>query len=396
MSIGLLGILLLSGYWYLRNFLVTGSPLYPMGASSGSNDLEQLYPNVWKSTFLGSGRLEVPWLTLLAVGKIAGPCQVLALCAFPAAVGWLLLAGRHTRTACQPARRAFVRATLGAGAVWLLTPFAVECVPGTLDQLLYERTPVRYGLTFLSLAVVAVALAAELVASERRWRGLTRGVLGTLLAAQFALTVVNPPRGLTSEVMRGLHVEVGGTTLFALAVLLVGCLVALGGQRAPRCTTWLFTTSLVVAAGVGGAALSSAWHEGFNRHYNKMFRDNVFATLTTSGVPDGARLCVLDDRPYPFFGARRQFRVCVPLVLADLSALNRFVADQGIDILVVRAGSNFFPTNLRHNRLATKWVTNPSLQLTMLHAGPNYSVYRVLPSQSTQATGVPPCLPQRP
>jgi hypothetical protein len=396
-GIGLLGILLLSGYWYARNTLATGSPLYPLGASPHNNDVEQFYPNIWKSTFLGNGHPEVPWLTLLAVGRIAGPCHLLALSVFPAAAGWLWFVGRHTLPLGQrEVGRAFVWAAIGAGAVWLVTPFAVECVPGTLNQLRFERTPVRYGLTFLSLAIVAVAAAAEPAANKRTWRVLIGGLLGTLLAAQFGLTLVNPKRGLTDEVMRGLQVQVVDSTLFALIVLLASCAVILGRQIAQRWITYALAASIAVAAGIGGAALSFTWHKGFEEHYTRMFEDGVFAFLARSDLPDGAKVCVLDERSYPFFGSRRQFRVSVPLLLADAAGLRRFLDDHGIEVVVVRAESNHFPTSVNQNRLATQWIENTSLRLVPLRMGPNYWVFRVGDTLSPQAAGVNPSPPRLP
>jgi hypothetical protein len=361
-----------------------------MGASPRTNDIDQIYPNVWQSTFLGNGRPEVPWLTLRAVGTIAGPFHLLALGVFPMAAIWILWASH------SGARRAFVCATVGAGVVWLLTPFAVECLPGTLDQLIYERTPVRYGLTFLSLAVLTVVLAAEQMASNERWRVGTIGVLGALLVMQYGLILVNPERGLSAEVMRGLQVDVYDTALFALNVLLLGLVLTLGGPLVPRWTFCSLALAIPIAAGVGGATLSFRWHEGYNLYYQKMFRDEVFDTLPTSGVPDRAKVCVLDDRPYPFFGARRQYCVSVPLVVPDLAGLLRFVEDHKIDFVVVRAGSNPFPSNVRHNRKAPDWLGKARPQLALLRTGPSYQIFRVISPSSTSAAGALECPLQHP
>ncbi len=379
-GVGLLGAILLSGYWYARNTLATGRPLYPLGASASTSDIDRIYPDVWRSTVLGCRRPEAAGLTLLAVAKIGGPCQLLVLCAFPLAGAWLLGAGGRAAPGVAAARRALVFAAVGAGAVWLVTPFAVECQPGQLDQLLYERTPVRYALAFLSLAAVAGACAAEGAAGPRRARRVA-SALGVLLAAQCGVALANPERGLTPEVRRGLHVEVIDTALYALNFLLAGYLFLRLRRAAPRWAAAALPAGLTAAA-LGVAALSSAWQAGYERYYGRMFHDNLVAELTNLGVPDGARLCVLEDRPYPFFGPRRQFRVSVPLVLDDGAALADFLDNQASDFLVVRARSSPFPCNVAHNQHAAEWAARLSARLALVRAGPSYDLYRVTPKLS--------------
>src|SRR5262249_55147126 len=69
----------------------------------------------------------------------------------------------------------------------------------------------------------------------------------------------------------------------------------------------VFVASTTVASGT----LSQRWHAGFARFYDRMFERGVFTALATRDrAPE--RICVLDFRPYPFFGSRRQHYVCQP------------------------------------------------------------------------------------
>lgn len=56
---GLTGLVLFGGYWYFRNWIVSGRPLYPLGSHGLGDAHRPLYPAIWGSTFLGNGRMEL-------------------------------------------------------------------------------------------------------------------------------------------------------------------------------------------------------------------------------------------------------------------------------------------------------------------------------------------------
>src|SRR5581483_7150627 len=69
-----LGMLLLGGYWYIRNTTMTGSPLHPMGFTPATDLLHRAYPEVWRSSFWSNPPREVALLGMQASARIGGPC----------------------------------------------------------------------------------------------------------------------------------------------------------------------------------------------------------------------------------------------------------------------------------------------------------------------------------
>jgi hypothetical protein len=350
---GLLGVAAFGGYWYARNWVAGGSPVYPMRLGGGSDELAGVYTgSVWATTFLGNGRPELPGLAGEAVRTMAGPAHLAALLALPVTIVWLVASGyRRIR---QPngrgegaARLALALAAAGCGAVLLVTPFAVEDVPGTLNQMLWKYCPVRYGLCFLTLAVLALAALMNDVAAGVWWvamrfggcdaRGrLTRAaglVLGTVPLLILGAGVVGQVLSLREP---RLHVSltdavlVGGNALL-LAVNARWLLGALGRSRG--------VAVLALAAGVGTAIgidwLSARWHRGFAVYYDKMLGRGLFRHMAEA-VPPGTAVCVQDLRGYPFFGSARQFRVCQPPVLRTYRQWEDYLRANGVRLLVAR------------------------------------------------------------
>lgn len=210
---GLAGLTVFGGYWYIRNWLVTGSPLFPLGGTMASDDAP-FYPALWQSTFLGNGSPELFDLSLTAIWDMTGPVHWAAFVApargarLAAHIGFFLLwdgspdpsipakpsesdgsgdpsyvktmdGQRDTSTAAvenstpmgslatrswSGTRAILALATVAALAVLIVTPFAVEDDPGTLNQMHWKYCPVRYGLCLLSL----VALCEILLTWPRR------------------------------------------------------------------------------------------------------------------------------------------------------------------------------------------------------------------------------------
>lgn len=346
---GLAGLFLFAGYWYLRNWVVGGSPLYPFGAPDQSGETALGYPDLWRTTFVGNGSPKLPVLLVRAVWEMSGPCCVAGLLGVPLTVGWLFLGGSR-----RSPRVALAGATLGAGVVWALTPFAVEDVPGTLNQMHWHYCPVRYGMCFLSLATIALALMFQDVASglhrlgrkfdrtgaggEIRgpWFGTAIRLSGCLPAILFAVGlvlqagVVRSPRlhvGLPDALLVG-----GNVALFAVNLHWLSALRYRG-------VTVLLGLSLLVGATVGIGWLSAHWHRGFAAHYDSMLGQGVFQHLAETRPP-GTALCVLDLRAYPFFGSARQFRVCQPHAVRSYPWWEDYIRNNGIDLLVARYDLN--------------------------------------------------------
>src|SRR5262249_40970949 len=147
---------------------VTGNPFYPMqlraGPVSGSGG------GGWRSSFLGSGRSEVVPLGLKALLTVGGPCILAAGLVFPLTTVAVVVPGRARNENEPPSavRLAIALVAVATFAVFLVTPYAIEARPGTLDQLRWEpRTPVRYGLCWTGLALCLVAVVLHDIG--QRW-----------------------------------------------------------------------------------------------------------------------------------------------------------------------------------------------------------------------------------
>ena len=64
------------GFWYIRNALMVGSPLYPVGFTPESDVLTLVYPELRRSSLWGCGRLEVLPLAIDAIWRMAGPAHL--------------------------------------------------------------------------------------------------------------------------------------------------------------------------------------------------------------------------------------------------------------------------------------------------------------------------------
>ncbi len=330
---GAAGAFLFGGYWYLRNWLVGGSPLFPLGRTPSPDEIEGFYPALWQSTFAGNGRPELLPLAATAIQSLCGPFALIAVPAVPLTTAWLtVVGGPHPSTATRSARRFLVLATVGAAAVSAVTPFAVEDAPGTLNQLHWKYCPVRYTSCFISLALLCLATVLSDAA---------HGVVSFALNAISRLSqrhegdpafACRPPAtekissGLAAIVLVGMlaihardqihfiDVITVDFVLIAANIFLVGWLVMVIVKE--YCMSVAFGLCLALALVVSFSVyhLSLRWHQGFVPYYDRMLGAGTFGFVTRE-IPPGAAICVLDLRSYPFFGSARQFRVVQPAVM---------------------------------------------------------------------------------
>jgi hypothetical protein len=246
---------------------------------------------------------------------------------------------------------------------------------------------VRYGLCWAVLALCLVAVTLHDVV--RRWPAMAvwlGGLVVALLDAQYGFLILNPPRGLTEEVSKGLELAFPGTYLVAGGILLAACILHVTGcipragkegGRLQAPLAWLAALLLLV---VGTAWLSQNWHEKYVVHYDKLFKDSTLEALRDR-VPIGSRVCVMDARPYPFFGPSREFLVCRPTHLRTEEELIAFLDDRAIPFLVVRSETNPFPER-PDSRIARRAIRSFPAEWELLYLGRTYSLYRVLRVQA--------------
>ena len=405
----LCGAVASGGYWYARNLWFGGSPFYPLALPGGKDTLAEIYPDIWSTTFLGNGSPELLRLGLDAVWRMAGPCYYVATLGLPLTFLWLTVSGIIRFSRATSRRQGSIRLGLafllaGCGAVTLVTPMAVEDVPGTLNQVRGGYTLVRYGLSFLSLAVLCLA-----VVLHDFIRAATAGLCAVPGRARDVFPHLSLLAGLASRVLAPL-VHVAGclaflagaaVQLFRLSsesqwrfeydvgdVLLAGCTFSSGiavlcllcalSRRLRLVIFCSLPLALLAGAAWGTTLISSRWHGGFAEHYDRSFSSTIFTRLESSARP-GVRICVLDFRPYPFFGSRRQFKVYQPILLPPRPSFFEHLRAHQVELLAVLTDLDPFPQDLNRYRWAFCWASEAPRQFSLLEEGPALSLFEVSP-----------------
>jgi hypothetical protein len=364
---GVAGAVLLGVYWYARNWAATGNPLYPLGAPPAPGVSGLSLPVLWATTLLGNGSLGLPRLAASAVWAVTGPVHLVAAFLSPLWVGWLAV-----RRA--PVGVAVAAAVVGTGSVWLVTPFVVEDVPGTLNHIRWGYGPVRYGLCFLTTAVVGLAAAlGEAGRAFERAAGpapaVVRACLGMAGAAAVAYQMFAP------AARRDYWVPVGAADLaLCTATLLV--LVFLGiavWAAVPRCRVAAGLLALTVGGTIAIDRLADRWHRAYIPFYDALLGGGLL-TCVAEEVPPGGWVCVQDFHPYPFLGPARQYRVCQPpLDGQSYPDWADYLRDRSVGLLV--CGPKEPGGGWDHTRA---WLaTHPELFRPVRVPGSHYSVYRV-------------------
>jgi hypothetical protein len=341
-----LGAFLFSGYWYIRNFLIGGSPLYPK-AFNATDTMSHVYPEVAYTTFFGNRRPELWALYAQAIWKMTGPSQLCGFILFPLSVAWLLLNATCLWLQGKDRGRAlpyFTLATLicGTGLVLGITPFAVEDEPGTLNQMHMSYCPVRYGMCFLSLSTLGLFVVIRDVLflvydcacssqAVRHQEPRTRDLLCFVIlviplggAAAFQCAFVD---------QRRVGIDLPFCGLFALNSALVSCLFYFAWNMCSRARvviSGLLGLLILVLTVWAGHDLSQAWHTSFTVHYERQLGHPDVLPLA-SPPKDVITICPLVRRYYPFFGSERQYRVCQPFFAPSGEWLLGYLRDAKVD-----------------------------------------------------------------
>jgi 2-polyprenyl-3-methyl-5-hydroxy-6-metoxy-1,4-benzoquinol methylase len=370
--------LVLSGYWYARNWIVAGSPLYPLAVFGSADHLGAVRPGAWHSTLLGNGRLELLPHYAVAVWRLSGPFQAGALFAAPFSLAWLLsssvwlrIRGAITDNAVR-GRILLALLLVGSFAIFAITPFTVHADdPFVLNG---EYTAVRYSQCPLVLAVVALGMVLSDASRLLAWNRVAFWILSGSIVA-FATTasgwqhIVIVGRFLSTDVLIRLLIIVN---LALVAYLLVS--IASFGEKHRRIFTGLAAIAGVALIALGSAGLSHWWHRDFARHFDREFRTEVFSELDRMPQLPSPVIGVLDYRYYPFLGSRRQFHVVRPFHVADEYSFFSQLVSREIEVVSVIRNDPF-----RYGRYvgSAKWPGRHPQIFTPLGSGGNFDVYSI-------------------
>ncbi len=419
---GALFVVVFAGYYYARNVAVTGLPLYPKGFTERGDLLTaDRGETIWRSSLLGTNNPEAYPLVAAGLWKMTGPAHCAAvLCVFPGMACWLLASGylrvRRPRGSLMGVFRISLVVLIGACAViWGITPYGVETLPGTLNMARWGYSPVRFGLCFFSLALVALVVASDdlagLFARIGRRRGLAspcseaaadegrpKGSLKPerqvwvrhpLLALRARIRKVtgNARRWpsvavagcfvglavwqLTSRLIRDLPGDLLFASIIGLDIVLAAVVIRRMRSRWHFPPNWAIVGGGLIGFGLATCWLSQSWHAGFAAHYDRMFDTSLFSELAGAS-PSETCICACNYRYYPFFGSRRQLRVYRPQRVRSFEDLLGYLSESGATLLnLVEWDNDAHYVNVKG------WVSDHPEVFAMLRSERHFSTYRV-------------------
>jgi hypothetical protein len=396
-AIGLLGVLILGSYWYIRNAIVTGAPIYPRGFTESTDLWGILRPDSHTSSMLRSGRPEVWPLFCNAVTKSAGPAQMAAVILLPVVLLWLAASAwrMRVRMAFPSTLRAWLVLTILLSAlVYLMTPNVVETELGTLNMLRSEYHPVRFGLCFFAISVLGVSVALDDVAkalrsgwlskkeevSERQPSSLVQQAGGAeTRTSELWLWIMGGSAIAVILYQLGRHSwdDLTPVLFFTAFDVLLACalLLAVAKSRFGRksAVAWLLII-VCCASGFAFACEHGArrWHREFLDHYDGFFRCSAF-TVIGQLDPTSERICVCDSRYYPFLGSRREFVVSRPLWLSDYSTLIEYTERNKVTLVV----SCHREDNAKRYENVAEWITSSPDAYRQFHKDERYTAVRI-------------------
>ncbi len=365
----LAGFVFLGSFWYVRNTVISGSPLYPMGLLA---DIETGYPNVGSTTLWGNGDPEVPRLAMQALWRMTGPLHYYAVWMLPGGITLLILHAMfrmwHRRTPGNSVRPLAYAAPLLVGTLGLLliSPFCVEDVPASLNHLKWGYTPARYGLSFLTMIALVGGMVCfrccQILVCCVLWGGrvcvsMREGTSTRVLESRFG-----PFGRRRLSQIRAVLLRWQWGLLFCLSLLLilqVDLVFVEHNRRRWGSSPWEFWVIAVdammviwlawvlsrrlgvwqrrfavVAVGllimVAISHRSAAWHQRFNSHYRYYFQSSLFSPSEQVVPPWGQRLLVLDMRCYPFLGSRRDTQVYRPRLIASVDQVEQMMREHDL------------------------------------------------------------------
>ena len=333
------GFLLLSAFWYCRNWMLADSPLFPKGILWFPDQWAEMRPGFRHSNLLNSGRSEVwPLLArawLIQAGTI--PFGFL-LCSW---VPFLFLINSAKTVLFRPKYgRGDIKLWVGclsiaSAAVYLITPNVVESEFRSLNMLKLQYHPVRFGLCVMVGSALALSplinwclkpasVQAQHTTGAQIFRCMVGAIviLGLVSQVLWQLLAIFNVREFPTSI--GVYFWWPPPRRSMLPLLAVATLVAVIYVTCAQTILELRSRCLLICAAIALTAtfccatviLSDRWHREYQDHFGHLLRTNCIVKWNESQKADD-RLCVVDYRYYPFIGSKRETSVCRPLWFAS-------------------------------------------------------------------------------
>jgi hypothetical protein len=410
-----IGVATLTSPWYLRNWIMTGSPLYPKGMKLlGIPDAwESVRPDIASSCLLFGSTLETSSLLFfswLTQGGLFSTTAILIL--FPVLLfdrEWSLFGMysilRRMRTESisqhEKIRMMVCFFLLGAFAIYLITPNVIETVLGSRNMLLLQYHSYRFGLAFSAIANLVFILfvseatdaSAGFAASNGRRRDvfpkLTIERVGFVVVIISLIWVLLPQYGMR----RILHPTVANVWQHPSLdipwidwVLLTGTcliLIKLIGQARLRYRTLLvlFTAGFVIAT----VPLSLYWHSCFDDHYTALFQDQIANDIRLSGA-SASKICVCDYRDYRMIGSRREHLIYRPLFTQSIDTFQEYLKAGDFELVIVLGKDDHWTQEYSH---CLEWMRTMPNEYKCFKSTGNYHFFVRVNPERLSSIGFP-------
>ncbi len=337
----------LTGYWYVRNWIITGSPIYPQGIAMLGIEApwNEIRPEISTSTVFFGLNKEVFSNLVWAWWTQCGPLGMVAMfCSLPLAIAALIYSLKLSQ---QPLLLIAI-ATVGTAVVYLITPNVIETDPGTQNMLKMQYHSVRFGYAAFVMAVVCggavVHQFADRFAAQRRlmmlgqtaFAGLALLSLGLALAPQYGWR----QSFLTANWNAPRHwmLDWNGTDWLLLTMNVMLLIAIANFFRDGQTKEFSRATKLKIAwlaSFVSGCVaiyfLSHHWHTDHDSFYNS-FNTSCPADLIQPSASQ-QQVCVCTYLYYPLLGSHREKDVVRPGIMTNSAEFQRYLEKYRISLV---------------------------------------------------------------
>lgn len=413
---------LTGGYWYSRNWIVSGRPMYPKSILPWAENAQGANENYFGTTLFGrmwtNQSLDLIELWQSALWKATGPVHWFAAATLPAALIVLaLVAKSFMRTARRRrAIRFLALFALCGGAVvqYAVTPFVVGNSP--FDYQFIQKAEsgfvaIRLGFPFITLMLLCSVTAGlqifQLVtfrlgaSAYGYYRHAPWIIAMTIFSLLCVLQAINFHRDVDTLIDPTASPSPQTVALFTILLYFTfGVAFILLGVRRAACGKWTSWEKLGVGRNFDFAAhsiqpwfrwaacavivltfwsvamstVSQRWHAGFDDYYREKLSTDSLLVLADEKF-DGQRVCVLSSKSFPFFGSRRQHIVAQ---VYHMSALPDPIRDsRELESYIIATKSQWLVAGRGFNIVVDKLLSKGHIDQFWI--GDNYQIYRIHP-----------------